>query len=119
MGCEIISIENEPMVPSSLINNLMNRPSFLVRKSCRIMTNSKKVDENYKQRITQILNKYPLDVQMNTLFVKTYLSTFLPYPSETIVKDSDVDKEEFKKIFEKIDYQKLECIFPYKFPPFC
>jgi len=51
-----------------------------------------------------------MDVQMNTLFVKTYLSTLLPYPSEAIIKDSDIDKEELKNIFQKIDYNKIECI---------
>ena len=44
----------------------------------------------------------------SSLFIKTYLSTLLPYPSEVIIRESDINKEEFKKYFEKFDFVALE-----------
>jgi len=73
----------------------LNRPSYII-------------DEDYKHKIIQILGKLPQDVQTNSLFIKTYLSMLLPYPSDKLLKDSDINKEEFKSIFQKIDFHKLE-----------
>jgi len=95
VGCEVITIESEPLIPSTLTSNLLNRPSFII-------------DQDYKSRIIQILGKLPQDVQTNSLFIKTYLSMLLPYPSDKLLKDSDINKEEFKSIFQKIDFHKLE-----------
>jgi len=97
VGCEVITIESEPLIPSTLTSNLLNRPSFII-------------DQDYKSRIIQILGKLPQDVQTNSLFIKTYLSMLLPYPSDKLLKDSDINKEEFKSIFQKIDFHKLETL---------
>lgn len=42
------------------------------------------------------------------LFIKTYLGTLLPYPSDGIIKENDIDKEQFNKMYEKMPYDKLE-----------
>ena len=30
IGCEVITIESEPLIPSTLTSNLLNRPSYIV-----------------------------------------------------------------------------------------
>lgn len=43
-----------------------------------------------------------------SLYVKTYLTTLLPYPSDNIIHEGDIDKSEFAKLYESIDFEKLE-----------
>ncbi len=43
-----------------------------------------------------------------SLFVKTYLSTLIPYPSDHIIKEDEINKEEFTKIYQKLDFEKLK-----------
>ena len=44
----------------------------------------------------------------SSLFLKTYLSTLLPYPSNLIIKETDINKEEFNKNYKKFDFAALE-----------
>ncbi len=55
-----------------------------------------------------MLKSKTTEVARFSLFVKTFLSTLLPYPSDGILAESDIDKHEFKRIFNNIDYSRVE-----------
>jgi len=93
-GCNILKIEDEPLLLSTLINNQMSRPSYIA-------------DQNYQQKVLDILKSKSNEVLRFSLFVKTYLSTLIPYPSDHIIKESEIDKDDFAKIFQKLDFEKL------------
>jgi hypothetical protein len=50
-------------------------------------------------------------VHRNALFVKTYLASLLPYPTEKLVKEEEVDKEKLNQLYRSCDLSPLESIF--------
>jgi len=66
------------------------------------------IDENYKTKVADILKNKSPDVLKYYLFIKTYLGTLLPYPSDGIIKEGDLDKEKFNEMYKHMDYSKLE-----------
>jgi hypothetical protein len=43
----------------------------------------------------------------SSLFVKTYISLFIPYPSDKLIKDGDIRSEDTEKVLENIDFERL------------
>jgi len=43
--------------------------------------------------------------------MKIYLSTLIPCPCEGIIEEKEINKEEFRNIYNKIDYYSLESNF--------
>jgi len=54
-----------------------------------------------------LLSKYPDDTVKSSLFVKAYISLFIPYPSDKIIKETDIKEEEIENILANIDFNKL------------
>lgn len=44
----------------------------------------------------------------NFLYIKTYLGTLLPYPSDGIIAENEIDKDKFTAIYKSIPYDELE-----------
>jgi hypothetical protein len=62
------------------------------------------------EKITQILKSKSPDVLKSSLFIKTFLATLIPYPSDGIIREDEVNKAELNKIYASIDYSKIEGI---------
>lgn len=56
-------------------------------------------------------NKHEYTLQDST-FMKIYLTTLLPCASEGMIKQDEINKQEFKAVFRKLDYNALESIIP-------
>lgn len=48
------------------------------------------------------------DVLSDSLFTKTYLCTFLPSATDGAIKEEEINKNEFSKVFKNIKYENLE-----------
>ena len=61
-----------------------------------------------QKNIISILEKKSKESLSNSLFVKAYLSMFIPYPSAKIITLNDVSREKIEKIISRLDLGKLK-----------
>jgi hypothetical protein len=97
IGCEKIKIKSEKKVISHVIEKYENRDSF--------------VSDEHKKKVFEIIIKKQeqegSDQTINTIFTKSFLSVYCPYPNEIVAKGK-VTVEETMVLFQGLDYNKLE-----------
>lgn len=111
-GCDIIKISPEPTIIQNQIANHLSKQLFIVTTrffTCKLNCFWQKDDEAYKQKVLATLENNPAKNQ--SLFVKVFLSTLLPYPADKIISLQDIDLEEFKKLYTDLDFERLQCKF--------
>eukprot|EP01017_Pseudomicrothorax_dubius_P048908 TRINITY_DN9001_c0_g2_i1.p1 TRINITY_DN9001_c0_g2~~TRINITY_DN9001_c0_g2_i1.p1 ORF type:complete len:336 (-),score=56.78 TRINITY_DN9001_c0_g2_i1:34-1041(-) len=96
LGSTIIDIPADPMIIRNLLDNYQEKPSF--------------TDQQRRDKIYQILGAKTEDALSNSLFVKTFMATLTPYPTEGIISLSEVNPQEIDGMLESIDYEELKDI---------
>lgn len=71
LGCEFVEIPPDPNISHTLLKQYKERPSF--------------VSETHKQKMYEILEKKEKECLENSLFVKTFIGTLIPYPSAGVI----------------------------------
>lgn len=57
-----------------------------------------------------ILQKKPPETLAQALFIKVYISTLIPYPTEGVIAMNDVNVNDMERLITGLDYTRLETI---------
>ena len=68
------------------------------------------VSESRRNQIKNLLMNMNQASIKQTLFVRTFLSILIPYPTYGIVSSEDVDQTEIEKLLEKLDVGEIKSI---------